>query len=308
MGIILGSVITAGTFIIPSVMTSKVSSWKWPDWTGIGEDKIIKTSTEREGGEKGPIQKFTSTEEPRPKKTLWDVFLLSGTLGTLAVPFLLLYLGDQLQKKDKEIANVNLREEALQSYLDRVSEVLINNNVRSLELDSSLLKLIMDIVRTRTLTILRSLDKDGERKGNVIRFLVGAELISGYLKLDLSFANLKGAKLSNVDLSRACLSNADLSNADLSNADLDNADLIEANLGNADLSEAHLTSAKFYKAKLGKAKLRSADLAHANLKEAEGLTLEQVKSAKDWNQATYDADFGRKLRLSPESTVEEEGN
>ncbi len=113
--------------------------------------------------------------------------------------------------------DINLREEALQSYLDRVSDLLVNNKANSLEPNDSLLELIKDIVRTRTLTILRSFDNDGERKASVIRFLVDAELIRNweYIELDLSSASLKGAKLSGTQLSRALLSKADLSYADL---------------------------------------------------------------------------------------------
>ncbi|QKQ73347.1 pentapeptide repeat-containing protein [Nostoc sp. TCL240-02] len=296
-GAVLGSVITAGILLVSPVLTSNSWIWKWADWTGIGEDTITKKSIERKGGENGSIEKVTFTDETQSGKTLWDFLEL---LSALAVPFLLLYLGNQLQQKEKEIAGINLREEALQSYLDRVSELLINNKANSLEPSDSLLELIKDIVRTRTLTILRSLDKDGERKGSVIRFLIDAELISNweYIVLNLNSASLKGAKLSGTQLSRALLSQADLHDADLSDANLSNANLSNANLRNADLTSADLTSAdltsadltsadlrdtKLTNAKLTNAKLTNANLSNADLTNADLTDTE--RSNVNWNHA-----------------------
>jgi uncharacterized protein YjbI with pentapeptide repeats len=280
-GFILGSVITAGIFITPSIVLNKTWTWKWASWVGIGEDKITKRTVERLGGENGSIQKVTFTDEPQPAKTLWDFLELSGSL---AVPFLLLYLGHQIQKRDKEISEINLREEALQSYLDRISEILIDGKINSLDPNDSSLELIKDIVRTRTLTLLRSLDGDGERKGAVMRFLVDADLINSYLTLDLSSASLQGAKLSSVNLSRAYLSNADLSNADLSNADLSNADLSNADLSNADLTSTQMYSstlngANLTDSELTSAKLNGADFKGAKLSGVTGLEQDQVRSA-----------------------------
>jgi len=272
LGFALGTVITAGTFL-----PKKSLALKLPDWTGIGEETITKKSTERKGKEDGPIEKVTFIDEPQSGKTLWDFLEL---FGTLAVPFLLLYLGNQIQQKDKEIADINLHEEALQDYIDRVSDLLIDNEANSLKSDNPLLELIKDVMRTRTLTILRSLEKDGERKGSVIRFLIDAELISNYsyIVLDLSSANLRGAKLNGVDLNRVVLSDTDLSNADLSNADLNNTNLSNANLSNANLSDADLTSAILTKSILNKANLSNANLTGADLRNAQ-LTNTNLKDA-----------------------------
>lgn len=264
-GFVLGTIITSGAFLIPPIFVSNSSAWRWADWTGVGEDKVISKATERTGGESGAIQKVTFTEVPQPGKTLWDFLGLSGSL---AVPFLLFYLGSQIQKKDKEIAETNLREEALQGFLDRVSELLTTNKVNSLAPGDPLLELIKDIVRTRTLTILRSLGEDGERKGSVIKFLVEADLINSYFKLDLSSANLSGANLSDTNLSRASLGNANLSNANLSNTDLSNANLSNTDLSNTNLSSTDLTSTQFYSANLSNANLSNAELTNAKLNDA----------------------------------------
>ncbi|MEH1863110.1 MAG: pentapeptide repeat-containing protein [Nostoc sp.] len=104
-------------------------------------------------------------------------------------------------------------------------------------------------------------------------------------------ANLAGANLSGANLGFANLSGAyfgffgNLSGANLIFANLSGADLSLANLSGADLSFANL---------------RGADLSFADLRGVKNLTVEQVKSAKNWKQAKYDKDFRTKLGLPPE--------
>jgi uncharacterized protein YjbI with pentapeptide repeats len=96
---------------------------------------------------------------------------------------------------------------------------------------------------------------------------------------DLLKANLPGANLSDADLSYANLSNANLAYASLGNADLRYADLIgaklrgaslyRANLSNVDLSNGSLWEAKLNEVNLSKANLRGADLTRAELKGAD---------------------------------------
>jgi uncharacterized protein YjbI with pentapeptide repeats len=144
---------------------------------------------------------------------------------------------------------------------------------------------VLDIIRARTLSILRKLDKDGERKGEIIRFLIDVELID---KVDLNSANLTDADLSNADLSNANLSganllcanllcanllcadlfNADLSNANLSGANLTNTNLIAANLSGANLKWTYFSSANLDSANLDGAIKVSASLDGANLRSA----------------------------------------
>ncbi|MFB2896573.1 pentapeptide repeat-containing protein [Aerosakkonemataceae cyanobacterium BLCC-F50] len=99
------------------------------------------------------------------------------------------------------------------------------------------------------------------------------------------------ADLSNADLKRADLSSADLKRADLSNADLKRADLSSADLSSADLSSADLSGADL--------KCLDSDIRYGctNFRGAKNLTAEQVKSAKNWQQAEYDEEFRKKLGL-----------
>jgi uncharacterized protein YjbI with pentapeptide repeats len=194
---------------------------------------------------------------------------------------------------------------ALTDYIDYMSELLIDRQLREAEWDSD----IRVGARGRTLAFLQQLDKD--RKRDVLRFLHEAALIkkedpSGhytYPVIGLDDADLNGADLSNINLSGDALygahaQSADLGNANLSYANLRGIDLSEANLGNADLGSAdlgpdpehgpvrltslrgayligaHLVSANLTEADLTGTKLRGADL-----QGTVGLTQEQLEGA-----------------------------
>jgi uncharacterized protein YjbI with pentapeptide repeats len=54
-------------------------------------------------------------------------------------------------------------------------------------------------------------------------------------------------------------------------------------------------------ANLKGANLKGANLCGANLRQASNLTVEQVKSAKFWEDATYDENFRQELKLPPKN-------
>ena len=84
--------------------------------------------------------------------------------------------------------------------------------------EQELLEVSIDVIRARTLSILRRFEQDSERKSSVIRFLVEADVIARLRSTSLSSAYLSRAYLSRANLSRANLSGANLSGADLSGA------------------------------------------------------------------------------------------
>jgi hypothetical protein len=142
--------------------------------------------------------------------------------------------------RDRELAQEQVRGEALQQYLDRMQELILDKGLRRSEKDAE----IRSVSRARTLAVLRSLD--GARKGLVLRFLHEADLIGKAVGerrvieaiIDLLTADLSGADLSGADLSGAVLSYANLSDANLRDANLRDANLSNANLSNANLSGA----------------------------------------------------------------------
>jgi hypothetical protein len=181
-------------------------------------------------------------------KPVWAVLKVLAvpiTVGA-AVPLL-----NWLQKKrELEIAERRANDEALQAYLDKMTDLLVNHSLHKPPADDDEFR--ADPVRTvawaRTKTGLRRLD--GEGKGRVLRFLHEAGLIQkgrprirSLAKADLVKASLRGSSLKGVDLRGVHLRQADLNGADLSGADLSGADLSDADLANANLSGANLKDA-----------------------------------------------------------------
>jgi len=253
-----------------------------PGWTGFGPDSTKST-------EWNPAGQITKTiEVEQSGKTLWD------WLSVLGVPFSFALLGVWFQRREqkrsdeqaeleKEIAAANQREEALQAYFDRLSTLLVDKNLiavadkvkqaketegmqpdPAIDEQKELLSAAVDVIRARTLSILRQFGEDGERKSSVIRFLLEAEVIS---KLNLS---LFGVNLSHVNLVGADLCSANLRRANLSSADLRQINLSDANLRRINLSDANLCSTN----------LSNANLYEANLSGVKNWTEEQLSSAK----------------------------
>lgn len=257
----------------------------WPNGIGIKADKSVTTTAEKD-----PLGKITKTVEItkiEPGKTLWD------WLSLLGVPITLAILGcwfQQIQQKraeevvktQRELAADETKEEILQIYCDRLSELLVDKNLLAIadkvnseepeklqatQAELELLGSAVDVIRARTLSIFRRFEQDKERKTSVIRFLIEADFISK-LKINLSGANLSGANLSYANLSYTNLSSAKLSYANLSDANLSYANLIGANLIDAHLSVAHLIGTHLSYADLSGANLNGAHLSYADLSGA----------------------------------------
>jgi uncharacterized protein YjbI with pentapeptide repeats len=193
-------------------------------------------------------------------KTLWDWFNL---LGVLAIPAVVgfgavWYTGQQGKVSDRENKD-NQRETALQAYIDKMSELLLDKNLSESRLGDT----VRDIARARTLTLLHRLD-DG-RKRSVVQFLYENNLI----KNEKHIVDLAEADLSSADLGWAYLPNANLSYADLRDANICLSNLIEANLSGADLSNAKLWEAKLRNANLSRTNLSNADLKKADLSDVD---------------------------------------
>ena len=170
---------------------------------------------------------------------------------------------------DREIATDRLQEAALQAYYDKMTELLLIEDLRGAPPGSE----VISIALSRTRATLRSLDD--ERKGLLVEFLQEARLIEKQNTIillggaDLTGADLMGANLNGANLAGANLNGANLGGADLSKAKLNGADLSGADLSQADLSGAALTSAHLIGANLTGTHLSRANLAGAELKEAD---------------------------------------
>lgn len=242
-----------------------IFGWNWTGFNGV-YSKITTTSTTH-----GVI----TAKEQSPTKTFWDwlqLLIIPFALAIIAVLF-----NRTERKNELRITSDNQQEAALQGYINEMSELLLEKNLRDSQLEDEVRK----IARVRTLTVLRRLD--AERKGSVLQFLQESGLIGKdkrIIKLtgaDLSGANLYLADLSEANLS-ANLSRADLSGADLKGANLYLANLIGAILSGADLKGAILSGANLIGADLSEASLSRTMLIGAKVTSKQ---LDQALSLKD---------------------------
>jgi uncharacterized protein YjbI with pentapeptide repeats len=217
------------------------------------------------------------------------VLLVSVVIAQIprAITWQLEKLENQRAEAERELAEQRAQDEALQAYLDQMSQLILDRQLLEIEQGNPVHEQgdpVHTLAQARTSTAILRLD--AEHNESVTHFLINsglavrseasARLLRGstlsHAKLsgahlpnaDLGDADLSGADLSNALLVNANLNSADLSGADLSNASLDNADLI-AYLANADLSGANLIGADLSDGNLFSADLREANLLGANL-------------------------------------------
>lgn len=120
-------------------------------------------------------------------------------------------------------------------------------------------------------------------------------------------AFLRNTSLTKALLWDSNLEKADLEAADLERATLDGSNFKEANLQKSNLQKVKARNVNFQGANLSKADLGEANLFEAvfdnaniqqtNFKGAEYMSVEQIKSAHNWEQARYDDDFRKELGL-----------
>lgn len=154
---------------------------------------------------------------------------------------------------EREIAKDRQREDALQSYVDRMSELLIEKKLRTTKI-----KEIKDVARTLTISVMRTLDED--RNNLVIQFLREAQLITDEKSI-LNGANMEGMDLRGLDFRYGFMQGANFSNADLRGTSFLHANLQEAVFWKANLQEADFENTILIKAYLAEANLHRANLA-----------------------------------------------
>jgi uncharacterized protein YjbI with pentapeptide repeats len=195
-------------------------------------------------------------------KTLWDwMELLIIPLALALAAFALNRSETNLERQsvearskvEREIAIDHQQEEALQSYLDRMTELLLKEDLRNTDNEE-----VQNVARIRTLSVLRGLD--ARRKGLVLQFLHESKLLDGEKPVVI----LWDADLSEAELSDVILNRANLGGVILRGANLEGADLTEASLDHADLEFANLQGATLVNVVLSGASLKNAFLSKAN--------------------------------------------
>ena len=239
-------------------------------------------------------------------KTLWDWMELLIIPVVLAGGAILLNRSERaLERKtaedrarlERDLATDRQREAALQTYFDRMSELLLKEKLRTTKKVE-----VRDVARTRTLSIMRVLDT--KRNEMVIQFLREAGLITDensiFIRAIMNGINLEGLNLKGVNLKGANLEGANFQSARLEGANLEytileRAILKDANLGwanlagadlsNASLEDAYLAHANLQAAEMWEANLQGTVMWGANLKSAE-VTPEQLAKVKTLTNAT----------------------
>jgi len=204
-------------------------------------------------------------------------------LGTGWITWQLAKLENQRAEAERELAERQAQDEALQAYLDEVGRLMLEKDLRD--------PTVKTILRARTMTVLGRLDPSGERlppsgKTAVMQFLVEAELVQRVEgrepTINLHNADLREAYLFGANLFGANLRNANLSEANLSEANLREADLHRADLREADLREADLRNASLGDAKLGDARGVTNEELDQQAETLEGATMPNGQKYEVW--------------------------
>jgi uncharacterized protein YjbI with pentapeptide repeats len=205
------------------------------------------------------------------------------------------------RKRELEVQNRRAQDEALQAYLDQMSQLLLDKDkpLRQSEEDAE----ARTLARARTLTVLTRLDS--ERKESVVQFLYESGLINGAAPIiSLTGANLEGVSLEGtipeealfegvINLRGAFLNESSFGGT-LKGAHFEGAILNRASFFSVTLEEAYFEGAHLKEANLQHANLKGAHLEGAHLEGAhfEEITMEEA----DLPPEAFDAD------------VDEEGN
>lgn len=226
--------IQIAVFLLTLAIIAGVWLWRKPDWMGFGG------------------------------KSLWDWMTL------LAVPSLIGFATVLINAAQADIERVRLQELAVQQYIDRISDLSLDERAIAHPQQS------LAIGRAQTTAILQIADKD--RTGRVLRFLQEMDLLQEYAVnlefLDFTGAELKGLQMDSMDLEGSILRGADLENGSFRNADFE-----EADLRGADMEDADFRGADFEDSLMKGAELDHTDLRGADLSLAVGLTLSQLGDA-----------------------------
>jgi uncharacterized protein YjbI with pentapeptide repeats len=250
------------------------------------------------------LNDYIQPEGPTQRKDLVNAFVLivGGVVAFLIASAAMgnLYMTRRNLRQQRELDERRAQDDALQAYYEQVGYLLTEHKLGEVQNRNHPVRLL---AQAQTQTVLRRVD--GKRKGDLVRFLSGGQLIGGeniislagvdLSRADLKDANLCGAVLGAANLSRADLSIANLRGVDLSGANLNRADLSGANLSRADLSEANLILADLSEANLTEAGLGAANLTRANLSGARlrraNLILANLSGADLSGADLYEAKF-----------------
>jgi hypothetical protein len=171
-------------------------------------------------------------------RTLWDWLQL---LSVLAIPVVLalatLWFTARQNERLQSIEEQRAQDEALQAYLDQMSELMLDKNLLDAEEGSP----VRSLARARTIAVLNGLDP--KRKVTILRFLDESHAIDKeHPAVSLADADFTEVRIDFADLflHDANLDGANFTGAILKDVEFDGADMVSVNLQNAQLQNAFL--------------------------------------------------------------------
>ncbi|NER29631.1 MAG: pentapeptide repeat-containing protein [Symploca sp. SIO1C4] len=237
-----------------------------------------------------------------PKRiTLW--FLIELLILPFLIGLSVFFIQRRINTTQKEVATVKEHQEILENYINSIKDIELFQGLEDSLHKSEPGDQVRAIARGMTLTSLRSLQGDGQRKGRLVLFLHEAGLINANdPKIRLNTADLKSAKFPGFKLEEVNLSYADLRctppkkrNDSEKCADLSNAKMIAADLSGADLTAANLEGTNLRNAKLKYAYLKDVKInSQTNLHEKWKLIwqiLNKTNDIKDKNLNNKDLSY-----------------
>lgn len=230
------------------------------------------------------IEMVKPGEQLQPAKTLWDwmQLLLVPTLLVIGAFTLNLTITRNEQKiarkrfkLEHKIAINTQQENLLHVYLDRITELLLHEDLRKSAIGAE----VRNIARAQTITAISRLTGDLQR--NLLHFLREAGLIkngieSSIISLEgveitktvILSLNLKNSNLKGLDISKSTLLGPDFSNSNLDGASFYSCDLREGNFFKASVVHGYLSYCSLVNADLSEANLPEVRLAHSDLLKA----------------------------------------
>jgi hypothetical protein len=170
----------------------------------------------------------------------------------------------QQHQTDIQIASDRQQEDALDTYLEQIAQLLLDKQLKESHPESD----VREVARVRTLTAVWRVGK--YRKGVLLKFLYEAGLIEkDSVVIDLAGADLSHAHLFGANLSGANLHGANLSGANLEKADLSGAILEEVNLSQAQLQGANMNGAYLYRTNLSGVNLEGVNLGETHMMKSQ---------------------------------------
>lgn len=175
-------------------------------------------------------------------------------------------------KLEREIARDRQQEDALQAYIDKMSELLLEKKLRTTDAIE-----VRDVARTRTISVMRVLDT--KRNDLVIQFLREAKLIIDENSI-LNGADMEGMYLQGLNFQEVFIQKANLAQINLEGAYLARANMTEVNFsvegdgalmhrrGDGFVKITNLDGTNFEGANLERASMTGVNLEGANMVRA----------------------------------------